>query len=308
MAGNVHQNLSRMRPSNSPLHLAPQSRPAPKPEEKQSALRMSAKRPRKVSNAALRWTLAASLVIGAFAVFGVHSGVESGSRHLRGQQQQQQPASPFRRMAGAGDAGSVLTAVDVAKSSSTAGMAGLQESAKVVAKSSSTERAVSSDAELFDGVTLVLPTRINANELPRALGLVSSVLKYAEPGAISRLIVIVPDQDKLLFQLAAHALSAYANHKPTFPIDIYGDVDVVPTPLDELRSHAPSTSQREHENKGGRGAGYRLQMLAKLGVARLVKTRHYVTLDNDVLLTRPLRQGGLLANGRARAQRDPGNQ
>ena len=160
-----------------------------------------------------------------------------------------------------------------------------------------------------EGMTLVLAVRINDNELPRALALVASVLKFAEPGAVARLLVVVPDREKELFELAANALTRYASGTPAFSIDVVGDTAVVPTTAAELATLAPATSAREHENRGGRSIGYRIQMLAKLGASRLIDTAHYVTLDADVLLTRPLAAEDLLDDGgRALAMRDPANQ
>jgi hypothetical protein len=50
----------------------------------------------------------------------------------------------------------------------------------------------------------------------------------------------------------------------------------------ESRKHLQQLSPRttQHENqRGGRGIGYRIQMLSKLAIAELVETQFYVTLD-----------------------------
>ena len=49
-------------------------------------------------------------------------------------------------------------------------------------------------------------------------------------------------------------------------------------------------------------------MLVKLAAAVLVETPFYVTLDADVLLTRPTRFEDLVAGGKGLFQPDPGNQ
>lgn len=58
---------------------------------------------------------------------------------------------------------------------------------------------------------------------------------------------------------------------------------------------------QEHPSQGGRGAGYRLQMLMKLAVAKIVPTDFYLTLDADVLLMAPLRLDRLLPDGGSKA-------
>lgn len=72
------------------------------------------------------------------------------------------------------------------------------------------------------------------------------------------------------------------------------------TTVSQLSKEASVTARKESAHLGGRGFGYRVQMLLKLGVARIVPTDFYITLDSDVLLTQPLEYADLFREGKVR--------
>jgi len=58
------------------------------------------------------------------------------------------------------------------------------------------------------------------------------------------------------------------------------------------------TPKAELHEHGGRGYGYRLQMLLKLAVAKVVKTPFYITMDQDVFASRFTSVDDLIVDGK----------
>jgi hypothetical protein len=151
------------------------------------------------------------------------------------------------------------------------------------------------------GVTAVLCTRVADNEgFPRVPSLVASLVRFAQPGTFSELIVGTPEKDMApicdafasprapLWERGGrwHGGRPYAQlvtNRP-FPVRVVGDRQVLPSSKRALSSLTPRAERAEH---GGRGANYRMQMLIKLAMARHVRTAHYLTLDSDVFAKRP---------------------
>ena len=140
-------------------------------------------------------------------------------------------------------------------------------------------------------VTAVLvTTRDDELGFPRLPLLLSSLCQQmSAPGLLEELLVVTPDQglEALTEQLIVCDGQSIVGTawerggcRPPFPVRVVPDSAVLPSPRATL---AALTAGKERSERGGRGAGYRLQMLLKLGVSELVSTPHYLTLDNDVL-------------------------
>lgn len=150
------------------------------------------------------------------------------------------------------------------------------------------------------GVTAVLCTRLrDAEGFPRVPSLVASLSRFASAGTISELLVSTPARDvqPLSTALASEGAPLWSNgglwsspacrgyarlatSERPFPARVVSDTEVLPSPRELLTSLTPRAERAE---RGGRGANYRIQMLIKLGIARLVRTTHYLTLDRSVL-------------------------
>eukprot|EP00747_Dinoflagellata_sp_TGD_P105510 gnl/TRDRNA2_/TRDRNA2_169564_c0_seq1.p1 gnl/TRDRNA2_/TRDRNA2_169564_c0~~gnl/TRDRNA2_/TRDRNA2_169564_c0_seq1.p1 ORF type:complete len:365 (+),score=19.44 gnl/TRDRNA2_/TRDRNA2_169564_c0_seq1:73-1167(+) len=144
-------------------------------------------------------------------------------------------------------------------------------------------------------ITFVLPLLLkDAGRLPVQL---VSLSKFAANGTVRELIMIVPDREKKTFasdslwdhirqlhqgsnrETIQRYIDAWKSSK-SFPIRILGQGEVLPTAENILCKETPSV---ERPRNGGRGCGYRLQMLLKIGVANHVDSDFYVTLDGDVM-------------------------
>jgi hypothetical protein len=155
---------------------------------------------------------------------------------------------------------------------------------------------------------------------PRLPCLLASLARHAQSDSIREMLVVVPDHDHKLFagtlegngeqlwtDLLSHpqdgdairrCLNVWTQSK--FPIRVLKDSDVLPTKRELLFANVP---KRERPENGGRGGGYRIQMLTKIGVAKEVHTDFYVTLDSDVYAKHPFDYGSFVApGGRARMQ------
>eukprot|EP01012_Entosiphon_sulcatum_P055964 TRINITY_DN7874_c0_g1_i1.p1 TRINITY_DN7874_c0_g1~~TRINITY_DN7874_c0_g1_i1.p1 ORF type:complete len:442 (-),score=47.69 TRINITY_DN7874_c0_g1_i1:24-1325(-) len=145
---------------------------------------------------------------------------------------------------------------------------------------------------------LVLTTRTgDAEGFPRLPSLLESVVKFMAPGMIHTLFLLVPDGDFLTFSNAVRALQRYLNgQQPRFRIVVLRDSSVLTSPNRE--TYVQLTPPLEKAN-GGRGTGYRIQMLLKIGVAAFVPTEYYLTMDSDVFVRRNVTFSDLVVNGRA---------
>lgn len=135
----------------------------------------------------------------------------------------------------------------------------------------------------------------------------ASLARFATPGTLCQLIVTVPDadvvsytdslikgRDDLWTSVREHASTStdlaevneyifmWTHWNSSFAVSVVKDSQVLPS-NDVLCDYLPRAEERD---VGGRGCGYRKQMLLKIGIAWHVKTRFYVTLDTDVIATR----------------------
>jgi hypothetical protein len=184
-------------------------------------------------------------------------------------------------------------------------------------------------------VTAVLFTsREDRRGFPRLPLLLGSLCHHlSAPGLLEELVVVAPDRDTAYLraglgisgqpkQGAVTSSSSSSSNSsnslwadaaschPPWPVRVLADSQVLPSARAALEA---LTAPRERSARGGRGAGYRLQMLLKLGAARVVRTRHLLTLDSDAFAAREVRLGDLLADAegggwRARVQADGVNQ
>jgi len=162
------------------------------------------------------------------------------------------------------------------------------------------------------GITAVLCThQLDHEGFPRVPSLVASLVRFASPGTIAELLISTPARDVQPLQAALESVDAplwrpggrwhappcrgYARlvTKRLFPARVVGDAQVLPSSHSALTALTPP-AERAH---GGRGANYRMQMLIKLGIALLVRTRYYLTLDSDVFAKRPFSLADLVLDG-----------
>lgn len=91
---------------------------------------------------------------------------------------------------------------------------------------------------------------------------------------------------------AAKAMRTFALDTTAFPVRVVNEASLLSSTPDAL-------GQTSHGRGLERGVGYRVQMIIKIAVATLVRTSFYVTLDADVVLTRPNTQyGDLVVDGK----------
>lgn len=148
-------------------------------------------------------------------------------------------------------------------------------------------------------ITFVLPVTLSNSE--RIPLLLVSLWKFATNGTVHELIMVVPDDEKALFLdnhlwdfIMAHATSeekviakyinAWKKVRHVFPTRVLGESEVLPTAKVLLCAELPQEEMWEEPR--GRGCGYRLQMLIKIGVALHVHSNFYVTLDHDIFAKR----------------------
>lgn len=167
-------------------------------------------------------------------------------------------------------------------------------------------------------ITLALAaSRCGAGTLPRLL---ASLARFAEPGCVRELLMIVPDCDvdvfndflkgsssalhrDLALRADSSAIMIYDSKwrgNLTFPVRVLSDSQVLVSKLETLDADMPAY---ERKSSGGRGTNYRVQMLVKIGIASHVSTDFYMTLDQDVIAKRPFGFRDLVtSDGRARIQ------
>lgn len=175
----------------------------------------------------------------------------------------------------------------------------------------------SAGSSLLPGITAVLCTRIEDREgFPRVPSLVASLVRFAAADTVMELLVSSPEKDVEPLRAAFGSVDAPlwrrgGNWYPpacrgyaalfmnrSFGVRVVSDRQVLPSPRQLLTLLTP----RAERAAGGRGANYRMQMLIKLGVSRLVRTRHYLTLDSDVFAKRPFGVHDLLPGGKVLIQ------
>eukprot|EP00667_Euglena_gracilis_P011385 EG_transcript_11632 len=153
-------------------------------------------------------------------------------------------------------------------------------------------------------VCLVLCTRLaDPRGFPRLPLLLESVVKFMAPTLVHTLFLVVPDADAVHFSNAVDALHRFASGL-RFAVEVVPDSHLLPHPRARYLSLTPALENAP----AGRGSNHRMQMLLKLGVAKLVPTEFYVTLDSDVVVRRALQFSDLVVGGRALYQREAATQ
>jgi len=162
------------------------------------------------------------------------------------------------------------------------------------------------------GVSAVLlATKHDQDGFPRLLSCLASISRFLG-GAVTVVVMVVPDDQKKLFVDAfvtgnknsslMQELLTYGDFQDAFlsvarPYDvvIHGDSEILSAP----RSTFENLTPHAEKSQGGRGTGYRIQMLLKLAVARLIQTDFYITLDQDVFASRTTSMEDLIRDGKA---------
>jgi len=145
----------------------------------------------------------------------------------------------------------------------------------------------------------VLLTRRGDIGFPRLPALFKSLVKFFPATLVHSLLLVVPQGDLPAF--TGGALPALGDLRRAFPATLVADDTLLSAPVPTFEGLLPDA---ERPAKGGRGAGYRLQMLLKLLVSRLVATPFYITLDSDVFACRHVSYADLVdPEGRALIRR-----
>eukprot|EP00455_Lapot_gusevi_P031892 TRINITY_DN3475_c0_g1_i1.p1 TRINITY_DN3475_c0_g1~~TRINITY_DN3475_c0_g1_i1.p1 ORF type:complete len:344 (+),score=59.95 TRINITY_DN3475_c0_g1_i1:57-1088(+) len=141
------------------------------------------------------------------------------------------------------------------------------------------------------GLTLFACVTNELDELARFRLLLSSLYRFFHLSDVSSFVLAVPEQQQqavLDFLEQFHREQKSTNR---IRFQVISERDVIP----EL--HAPiSVSSSTFPS---RHPGYILQQLLKLAIVDWIHTPFYLTLDTDVLLTRPVSLHDLLPNGKA---------
>lgn len=128
-------------------------------------------------------------------------------------------------------------------------------------------------------IDLVLPVNPGLRDDGRRMRIcLSSLERYLECSRVGQLLIIIPDRAE---KQAIEAVTWCGRALP-FATKILQDHEVLGR--DALRTRVP---------------GWFTQQLVKLGVADQLKSEFYITLDADVLLTRPTSYEDLIQGGRA---------
>ncbi len=134
-------------------------------------------------------------------------------------------------------------------------------------------------------LSAVLPLSVNgtynSNDLIRSDMLFASLEKYINNNCLSLILVVTPDKDTECVQ---HYLSKWK----TLPIKTISEETLVP----EL-------------SKYPKVRGWRKQQIVKIAAANYLGTPFYLTLDSDVICTRPLFFNDVIVSGRALMQLQP---
>ena len=128
-------------------------------------------------------------------------------------------------------------------------------------------------------IDLVLPLSSHGradSDIERARRLLLPSLRYLDRGSLGRLLVMAPGRD-------LPAIERLAAEFAELSIDVIDEDRICPRPL----------LQR----------GWRRQQVLKLGAAERLCASHYLTLDADVVATRPIDADDLVIDGRALTQR-----
>ena len=146
------------------------------------------------------------------------------------------------------------------------------------------------EALISNALTIVLAARRrDAGGFPRLPSLMRSLTKYLSKEMVLEMLLCVPDGDVGLFN--SHA----AFQALPWPLVIVPDSRLLSRSEVDFQAITP---RREWEAHHGRGTNYRMQMLAKIRVALLVRSSFYLLLDCDVIATRRTSFDDLIPRGR----------
>ena len=155
-------------------------------------------------------------------------------------------------------------------------------------------------------LTAVLTASLeDSRGLPRLPCLLTSLARFATNDTFVKLVVVVPDTQKAIFYRAlvlgknAELEKFFTTRElriPSlpFPVEVIGDSSLLSASRTRFNELMPGQERKPQ----GRGVGYRLQMLLKLGVAQVIDTEYYITLDLDVFMTRPTAAADLVVGGK----------
>lgn len=132
---------------------------------------------------------------------------------------------------------------------------------------------------MAETIDLVLPVKPGLRDDGQRMRIcLTSLAQYLDCSRVGQLLIIIPDG------VAKEAVQAttWSGRALPFATKILHDHEVLG--LDPMRARIP---------------GWFTQQLVKLGAADHLASEFYITLDSDVLLTRPTRYGDLIEGGRA---------
>lgn len=146
-------------------------------------------------------------------------------------------------------------------------------------------------------LTLVLLANAEDKEgFPRLESSLEALAAFAQPSSIAELLLVTPATQRATFE--AHPTLG----RLPFAWRLVDDGGLLSQSSAYFKRYTP---KREWAERGGRGVGYRLQMLLKLAAAAVVSTEFYITLDCDVVLAQPLSFASVVSDGRALVQGEP---
>eukprot|EP01060_Flectonema_neradi_P018381 TRINITY_DN25200_c0_g1_i1.p1 TRINITY_DN25200_c0_g1~~TRINITY_DN25200_c0_g1_i1.p1 ORF type:complete len:404 (+),score=76.81 TRINITY_DN25200_c0_g1_i1:81-1292(+) len=145
-----------------------------------------------------------------------------------------------------------------------------------------------------DKITLVLTTtKSDDNGYPR-LELLMNSLKKFHASWMHELIVITPDSEVTDIGQQLETISFHL-----LPMRVISETTLLVTPMQKLRDLTP---ERESTSNGGRGTGYRISMMLKLSASKIINTKWYISLDNDVFLKKIVSFDDLVPGGKGLIQ------
>ncbi len=131
----------------------------------------------------------------------------------------------------------------------------------------------------------ILPLRVrrrrDAEIIPRCRILFASLAAFAEPGLFDEIHVVVPGRDRA-------EVERFCMAWPSLPLAVLDEEDYLPA----LGRHRFA-------------AGWFRQQAIKLRAAERLKAPFFMTLDDDVILCKPLRRSDLMIGGRALLEANP---
>eukprot|EP01060_Flectonema_neradi_P008594 TRINITY_DN16132_c0_g1_i1.p1 TRINITY_DN16132_c0_g1~~TRINITY_DN16132_c0_g1_i1.p1 ORF type:complete len:421 (+),score=59.41 TRINITY_DN16132_c0_g1_i1:44-1306(+) len=159
-----------------------------------------------------------------------------------------------------------------------------------------TDRSHASSDDLPHFTLVLCSWTGDAEGFPRVKLLLSSIHKFIPAASLKEIIFVVPELDVRNFEAIGS--------RQRLPFRVIPDEAILSLTKATADSLLPNGEKKQN---GGRGGNYRLQMALKLGIARQVKTKFYITLDNDVFVKRNTTHDDIIINGKAIVQGNDGN-